>query len=183
MNNITFWQMIDDARKEAGDWEEMIEPLTKSLEKLSETEIFQWQQIFDEYQRLSYKNKLWAAAYVINGGCSDDGFDYFRAWLTAQGKDAFMGSLYDPETLADIAEGDDAEFEDIMSVASAAYFSKHGIERDYDRFYNELDKYPLSDALKSEMANEIKYAPDIDVDWNEDGLKELLPKLCGAYDW
>jgi hypothetical protein len=28
----------------------------------------------------SYRNDLWAAGYLINGGCSDDGFDYFRGW-------------------------------------------------------------------------------------------------------
>jgi len=25
------------------------------------------------------------AAYIINGGCSDDGFEYFRRWLVLQG--------------------------------------------------------------------------------------------------
>ena len=27
----------------------------------------------------SYRSSLWAAAYVINAGCSDDGFGYFAA--------------------------------------------------------------------------------------------------------
>jgi hypothetical protein len=29
---------------------------------------------------------MWVAAYLMNGGCSDDGFDYFRGWLIAQGR-------------------------------------------------------------------------------------------------
>ncbi|PZH17222.1 hypothetical protein C1I97_05340 [Streptomyces sp. NTH33] len=30
---------------------------------------------------LSYQNPLWAAAYVVNGGCSDDGFGCFQGRL------------------------------------------------------------------------------------------------------
>ena len=184
MNIKTFWQMIDEARKKVGDWEEMVEPLTQALEKLCEAETFQWQQIFDEYQRLSYKNKLWAAAYVINGGCSDDGFDYFRAWLTAQGKDVFMAALCDPETLADAdISGGSAEFEEMMAVAAGAYLNKTGTDLDYDHFYNEMEKHPLSDTQKTEISAEIKYASDIDKKWNDDDLKEWLPKLCEACDW
>ncbi|MFE5591185.1 DUF4240 domain-containing protein [Streptomyces sp. NPDC056549] len=29
------------------------------------------------------------AAYMVNGGCCDDGFDYFRGWLIAQGRNVF----------------------------------------------------------------------------------------------
>ena len=34
----------------------------------------------------SYRWDLWGAAYLANGGCSDDGFDYFRGWLIGQGR-------------------------------------------------------------------------------------------------
>ena len=184
MNSKIFWQMIDEAREKAGNWEEMIEPLTDSLAKLDDTEIFLWQQIFNEYQDLSYKNKLWAAAYVINGGCSDDGFDYFRAWLTAQGKDIFMASLSDPETLANVNVLDEAaEFEEIMAAAADAYLNKLGIESDYDCFYNELEKYPLTATQKTEILTEIKYASDIDKEWKEEDLNKWLPRLCEVCGW
>ncbi|WP_342210876.1 LysR family transcriptional regulator [Streptomyces sp. DH-12] len=45
---------------------------------------------------------LWAAAYVINGGCSDDGFDYFRGWLIAQGREVFERAVARPGALADL---------------------------------------------------------------------------------
>lgn len=32
-----------------------------------------------------YRRDLWAAAYIIGGGCSDDSFIDFRAGLIAQG--------------------------------------------------------------------------------------------------
>ena len=47
----------------------------------------------------SYWTPLWAAAYVINGGCSDDGFDYCRGWLILQGREVFEHVVADPRTL------------------------------------------------------------------------------------
>jgi hypothetical protein len=184
----TFWEIIDSARGENDGWEDMLEPLVDRLAELETNEILLWQHIFDEYQRLSYKNKLWAAAYIINGGCSDDGFDYFRGWLTAQGKKVFLDALKDPDSLAELeAAEEDVEFEDMLGAAASAYFKKIGIkDRDYGRFNDELRKNPLPDKLKKETAAEIIYAKDIDVEWddeNDDDLKKLLPKLCEAFDW
>jgi Protein of unknown function (DUF4240) len=50
----------------------------------------------------SYRNSLWAATSLINGGYSDDGFEYFRGWLIAQGRKVFVQSVANPETLADL---------------------------------------------------------------------------------
>ncbi len=38
---------------------------------------------------------------VVNGGCSDDGFEYFRGWLIGQGGAYFEAALKDPERAAD----------------------------------------------------------------------------------
>ena len=51
----------------------------------------------------SYRSSLWAAVYVINGGCSHDGFDYFRGWLMLQGRETFGQAVADPGSLADLA--------------------------------------------------------------------------------
>jgi hypothetical protein len=182
----TFWEIIDSARRENGGWEEMYEPLVNRLAELAPNEILLWQNIFDEYQSLSYKTKLWAAAYIINGGCSDDGFDYFRGWLTAQGKKVFLNVLKDPDSLAEL-ETAEGEFEDMLGAALAAYMMKMGLaDGDHDLFYDEMEKNPLPDELKKAMISEIEYANDIDVEWedeNEDDLKKILPRLCEAFDW
>ena len=186
MNIDKFWAVIDDARNEAENWEDMYDPLVDILSRLEMADLMRWKQIFDEYQHLSYKNKLWAAAYVINGGCSDDGFDYFRAWLTAQGREVFLNALNDPNSLADTdgCEGD-VEFEEMLGVAAAAYFNKTNTQ-DYEQFYDELENGPLPEELAAAMRSEINYAPDIDVEWDDDdeeSLSGLLPKLCAAFDW
>ena len=53
----------------------------------------------------AYHWDLWGAAYLINGGCSDDGFEYFRRWLVLQGRDVFQAAVSNPDTLAEVAEG------------------------------------------------------------------------------
>lgn len=188
MDTSAFWTIIDAARADAGnDWEDMLAPLQQRLSALEKADLMLWQQIFYEYHHLSYKNKLWAAAYIINGGCSDDGFDYFRGWLIAQGKRVFMDALRDPDSLAgvDSCEGD-VEYEDILSAAMEVYFRAYtGGAREYDAWSAELDAHPLPGAMAEEMKREIRYAEDIDKDWDdedEDALAAWLPKLAEAFE-
>lgn len=186
MTKDRFWALIDGARAKAGGWEEMSGPLVSRLARYDTPDIMLWHQIFLLYHQLSCKNKLWAAAYVINGGCSDDGFDYFRGWLIAQGRDVFLKALADPDSLAYAGACQDcAEFEDILSAAASAYFEKQGGGRDYSRFYGELNKYRLTEQEEKAITDEIVYDRGIDADWDEDekAMRVLLPKLCAAFEW
>jgi len=181
-----FWKIIDDTRNEANTYEDMIDPLVKILSDLEIADIVTWQQIFDEYQKLSYKTKLWAAAYIINGGCSDDGFDYFRSWLTIQGKEIFLEALLNPDSLVklDIDEDEVVEFEDMLYAGPHAFTKKQDIETDdnQDIFYEEFDKHPLSEEIKEEMLAEIQYAEDIDMEWDDDtDFDDILPDLCRKF--
>ncbi|MDR2529879.1 MAG: DUF4240 domain-containing protein [Synergistaceae bacterium] len=192
MNHNEFWRIIDEAREEAGG--EIREPPLKRLCALDVPDLMLWKQIFDEYQRLSYKSLLWAAAYIIQGGCSDDAFDYFRAWLTAQGKLAFLNALKDPETLAELDfVPENTEFEDMIGIAAEAYFCKLKLppagreeyRRDYNAYNAELDKYPLPEEIKAAMAAEVVYHKDIDAEWDENpiALSALLPFLWVVFGW
>lgn len=66
---------------------------------------------------------LWWAAYLINGGCSDDGFVYFRAWLISQGRSVYDAAVAEPDTLAGLTDParDDYEFEMLYAAAPEAY--------------------------------------------------------------
>jgi Protein of unknown function (DUF4240) len=63
----------------------------------------------------SYDWGLWGAAYVIDGGCSDDGFDYFRAYLISRGRAVFEAAMADPDSLADADLEGGEMWEDWMS--------------------------------------------------------------------
>jgi len=175
-----FWEIIDYARETAGGWKDMLEPLVDTLSQLDTPNIIRWKQIFDEYQNLAYKEKLWAAATFMNGGCSDDGFMDFRGWLTAQGKDVFLKALENPDTLAQLeavqklaAESHGlkympdkgfenwAYFENVIYSASYAYERRLGKDAD---IYEMLKTSPLSEQEKVDIASEVKYAADIDTE-------------------
>lgn len=188
MDTKLFWQVIDTARDATSNLEDMYDSLLENLSTLSVGDIILWGKIFTEYHTVSYKNKLWAAAYIMNGGCSDDGFDYFRGWLISQGQDMYLNALRNPDSLAKIdSSKDEFEFEDMLSIASEAYFVKLKIEdRDYDRLDTDEEVFQLEDAIKKEIKTSIQYDKDIgtdDTNWdeNEDLLKELLPALSEAF--
>ena len=59
--------------------------LTDHLATLTEQDILEYYECFEKMHGALYRCDLWAAAYLIGGGCSDDSFIDFRAGLIAQG--------------------------------------------------------------------------------------------------
>ncbi|MEK1832316.1 DUF4240 domain-containing protein [Priestia megaterium] len=76
----------DKKAKTKLDVDEQMEWLRSTLAKRSEKDIFRFDQLLNQHFDQSYTSSLWAAAYIVMGGCSDDCFDYFRAWLLYQEK-------------------------------------------------------------------------------------------------
>jgi len=131
MDNTLFWKIIERAKSEAdGDPEVIAEGVHEQLTKLPATEIESFDAILSSKLTDAYTWKLWGAAYLMNGGCSDDGFEYFRGWLFTQGQKVYEAALADPDSLAEIAdpENDDNECEDILYVAIQAYEEVTGKE-------------------------------------------------------
>jgi hypothetical protein len=132
MNKEKFWKIVEFAKKESeGTEEKYIEIMELELNKLTPKEIIGFDEILDGLRVEAYDRELWGAAYVINGGCSDDGFEYFRAWLIAQGQIVYENALKDPKTLESSIVMDsswDAEFEEFLYVAQRCYREKTGFE-------------------------------------------------------
>lgn len=166
MDKKTFWDLIEESLLESkGEPEKQRKHLVDKLSKMPEEEIFEYQKIFDYVYTNSYKSDLWAAAYIINGGCSDDGFDYFRAWMISKGKKTFENAMIDPQSLGEvIGKDENTEFEDFLSIGREAYRKKTGKEDFYDR------------------TESLAY-PEIEFDWNEDEdqLKNKFPVLFEKY--
>ncbi len=172
LTETEFWNLIERAKKNAEDMEEQVERLVELLVSRSVEDLVEFKVIFQTLFKLSYQSRLWAAAYIVKGGCSDDAFDYFRGWLIAKGKDSFYKCLENPEHLAKIVTEDDVdldvEYEDMLSVSASAFERKTG--KTMDEFY---DLFP----------QEIFSLPEIVIDWEEEGeqLKKLFPKLCKKF--
>src|SRR5215475_8300296 len=96
-----FWQVIEHARF-AQDRDSHVKALRTALRKLSLEELISFEVAFRRYLNTAYTWDLWGAAYMINGGCSDDGFEYFRRWLVLQGKATHHAVVADPDVLADL---------------------------------------------------------------------------------
>ncbi|MFD0852522.1 DUF4240 domain-containing protein, partial [Actinomadura adrarensis] len=136
-------------------------------------DILAFQQILWNLMAESFRDPLWGAAYMINGGCSDDGFAYFRAWLIGQGRAVFERAVDDPDALADLptvqeaAEDwrDDFDNEEVLSIAWDAYRMAFGEELPQDCW---TVTYPdLRDGWDFE-------------DWAE--TRRRLPRLAALYE-
>lgn len=98
MDRDRFWTLV--AETKGGNCRQHAARLTDRLRALGPTDIIAFQAVWDELMHESYRWDLWGAAYLANGGCSDDGFDYFRGWLVGQGREVFEAVLRDPDSLA-----------------------------------------------------------------------------------
>ena len=113
------WQIIETARAGEGDTADLVR---QALAQRPADEIYSYLELQSSLMEQSYTWELWGAAYVANGGCSDDGFDYFRGWLLAQGRAAFERALSEPDSIADLVEEqEEAEYEDMIGAAVLAY--------------------------------------------------------------
>jgi hypothetical protein len=82
MDGEQFWTLIEAAKAATGgDCRAQTAHLVAALGQRSVNEVLVWDRIHGELMAESYRWDLWGAASLINGGCGDDGFDYFRGWL------------------------------------------------------------------------------------------------------
>jgi hypothetical protein len=126
-----FWEII-----EAGSGEALMDPdrqlaaVREQLVELAPEEIHEFHAHFNRKLADAYTWDLWGAAYLINGGCSDDGFCYFRAWLISRGRTVYDAAVANPDSLAGLTDPkrDDYEFEDLWGVSQEAYEQVTGEE-------------------------------------------------------
>lgn len=171
MDEKRFWELVDRARRAAPGHnmdaaERQAFALEATLAKLPPKEIAAFQAILDRKMIESYRWELWGAAYLLNGGCSDDCFDYFRGWLIGRGQKVFEAALKKPDTLAEFAADPrradpyDAarECESFLYVARGAFRKATGTEMP------ELDR---------PTPREPKGTP-----WKEEDLPRILPAIA-----
>jgi hypothetical protein len=108
---------------------------------------------------------MWCAGYIMNGGCSDDGFEYFRNWVISRGKEVFYKAKENPDSLISECNGqtDEYEFEGFWYVADEAFGNTTG---------KDLHDY-VDDAFISGEGN----YPNIEFTWKEED-QESMRKIC-----
>jgi hypothetical protein len=159
MNQQQFWDIIQDSLR-AGNAEDQLEFLSDKLESFSKEELLDFDYIFRQLHEDCYSWDIWAAAYTIQGGCSDDGFIDFRSWLVAQGKDVFEKALKNSDSLAELDREkleESEEAEDFYYLAADAYEELTGKEIESDPAFKEIAYKEVPDGK----------------DWDEENLDDL----------
>ncbi|GGF53999.1 hypothetical protein GCM10007301_11850 [Azorhizobium oxalatiphilum] len=161
-----FWTRIDATLP--ADVGDQCARLATQLEPLTDQELVDFIHLFHGVKNQLYSWRLWAAAYLMNGGCSDDGFMDFRSWLISRGQAITEAAMRDPDTLAALGvEMDEATFEPFGYVMSDAFRARAG------------GSFP---AIAGEAASDEPADPDWGFDF-EDGaeMERRLPKLAAEY--
>lgn len=162
MNEQNFWQLIEAVKNGAGaELDSRPEVLQKHLASLAPEKIQSFQQRYEALLLEANSWSLWGAAYLMNGGCSDDGFKYFRDWLISEGEKTFKAAVANPDSLASVARIEIFELESFGYAALKAYAAKGAgeLERDFS----------------------VEYAVTSGDEWIESDLPRLLPKLAAKY--
>lgn len=169
-----FWEHIQKSKRK--DPEAHAEKLTARLSKLKPDEIIDFGHWWDAMKREAYHWNLWGAAYLINGGCSDDGFIDFRSWLVLRGRDVFQAAVTDPDTLAALrVEPDEAECE--CYPAMRAWFTATKTEEN-DAGY---DAYNAAEQARHPGREPV---PELGDGWDFDDdaeMRKRYPRLSALY--
>ena len=163
MESKKFWKIIENTKSESsGDYEKQQSLLERELLKLTAKEVLEFDNKFRTLRGKIYTWDFWAAAYIINGGCSDDCFSDFRGWLIGQGKSIFESAVQNIETLSELKETNDGDWEGLSYISTDIYKKKTG----------------------NDMPNEIQENFEIiGEEWEEDEneLKNRFPKLYAKF--
>ena len=167
MTHDKFWSIIADSRRDFdpkrrdGNMALQAERMERLLSDMPAGEVQEFGRVFDELYFDAYRWDLWAAAYILEGGCSDDGFIDFRYWLISMGREVYEAAMVDPESLAEVGGRPGIEvcsFEEFGSIASRVLEEKGVPEPAEPSGYH----YPREPAGEQ---------------WEEDDLPERFPKL------
>lgn len=100
MDRERFWALVESTS--GGGCPQHAQRLAATLRRLPPGEIVAFGRIQRHLLAESYRWDLWGAAYLIQGGCGDNGFENFRGgWLLGQGRAVFEAALRDPDSLAE----------------------------------------------------------------------------------
>lgn len=160
-----FWELIKISyTKSRGDFEAQQEQMEKVLRKLSPQNIIHFDNRFRQLRGQAYDWQLWAAAYIIHGGCGDDTFIDFRDWVISQGKEFFYTTISNPDSLANLNEETiDVDWEGMGYLATTVF--EDLTDQEMPLGFNE------NQTIKG-------------ISWNEDddeALKKMCPKLWTKY--
>lgn len=170
-----YWKLVDASVKNSINQDEQEKFLITEISKLTPKQMVGFRLRTDKLLYDTYTSEMWCASYIMNGGSSDDGFEYFRNWVISRGKDVYYKAKENPDTLIsqkDFMEDDIYEFEVFWYVALEAFEKTTGKE-----LYNYID----DDKFQTKEGN----YPQWEFNWQEENpesMKKLCPNLFAEFE-
>ena len=166
-----YWQIVEQSLAETEDQDEQEQYLIREIGKLSTRQMIGFRLRTDQLLYDTCNSEMWCAGYVMNQGCSDDGFEYFRNWIISRGKEVYYNAKENVDSLiTEVEEGKEYEFEAFWYVALEAFQNKTGKD-----LYDFIDY----DNFKMREGNYKKF----EFTWQEDdteSMKKTCPNLFSA---
>lgn len=162
MNELEFWKIVENAHDlSGGDMDKKCAVIKTTVASLPKEDAIVFSSLFEAAMDKAYSWPLWAAAYIINGGCSDDSFSDFRASLISRGQEAFDRCMANPESLA----------------------ADNFVE---DAWFYEGYQYAVSDSVEAAagfVPEREKPHPETPSgeEWSEDEVYDLFPVLSEKF--
>ncbi|RQQ21304.1 DUF4240 domain-containing protein [Burkholderia stagnalis] len=174
MNIDKFWDIVEQC-KDSVRPEGALEAL---LSELPPEEIAEFFFIFCRLESYAYSEIMWCAAYLLNYGCSDDGFIDFRRGLISKGRGIYELALKNPDDLVCLWGQGDIRNESYGHAAHGAYASRTGLSEeqasDYLYGYKQGEKFDL--YIDGRLFNRGPLAEWWDFDDEQENRKRL-PRL------
>ncbi|CND73683.1 Uncharacterised protein [Mycobacterium tuberculosis] len=174
MDGDEFWGLVDAARRDEGPF---AEALTARLTTLPAERILQFQECYEAVDRRVYRWDVWAAAYLIGGGCSDDSFSDFRAGLIALGREWFEQVAQAPDSLAGhplVIESAAKHDHDLIFYEEAGYTADQAFEQVTNTGTCEF--YEMLERRQTFPETVVDLGEDFDFD-DEEQMRQRLPRL------
>ncbi len=164
-----YWSIIAKSLEQTMNQDDQEQFLIKAIRNLTPNQMIGFRLRTDKLLYDTYNSEMWCAGYIMNDGCSDDGFEYFRNWVISRGKDTYYKAKQNPDNL--ISEVDeDSEmytFESFWYVALEAFNQETG-----KNLYDFIDE-------ENFKTKEGQY-PEFEFTWQEENpesMKKICPKL------
>ncbi len=159
MTEDVFWELIDHGLSDR-PLGERLDDLPDRLALFKAAAIRKFDEILRGIDARADRTDVWALAYLLRGGCSDDAFDAFRGWLIMQGRKVLESTLADPDGFdVSLYHGEAGGMDALREAAPTAYDMREGR------------------AMRPVQAPLLELSgPDID----EDRLAMALPRVAAA---
>ncbi|WP_406392504.1 DUF4240 domain-containing protein [Streptomyces sp. NBC_00887] len=181
MDTSQFWTVIEAARSASAADKSFAETLVDELATRTKDDILRYQERFDEAREAVYRWDVWAAAYLIGGGCSDDSFMDFRAGLIGLGREWYERAAACPDVLAEhpaVTAAAEAHSDEVVFDEAVNYAASYAFERvagDGENVYEAWNEYSASRASSGEAS--VDMGEDFDFD-DLDEMRRRLPQLA-----